>query len=674
MSDLAVQPSLHFKNAAFFKVSFTQWVALIFVCAVLLRLGVAYQIAGSPLFDVLVGDARHFTEWAKRISAGDWFGSEVFFQTPAYPYFLGLIFAGFGDSLWWPRLFQALLGGASCVCLMIAGKRCFGHVAGVAAGIGAAIYAPFVFGDVLLHKPALQTFFLASILCVVAKIDLRTQSAFATVALGVLIALGALVQEHLLLFIPAMLLWILLAPASFKTRSLFAGALVLGAALIFVPVGLRNQAIGGTFLITTSNAGVNFWIGNGTQATGSYVELVPGHGDPRYERSDARQLAQQARGRVLSDAEVTNYWFLRASSFIAENPKKWIDLLVTKLGMVANDREIPDTDALPIYRDESSILDVLAMGFRFGVLLPLALYGALAYRDQWKRHWLLLAIPLGLVIGVVTFFVLGRYRLLLVPFMLLWAGAGVSTLIRQKLDFRMLVIALSLSICAWLPTKLNSQNDRAIGYYSLGLELGEHRRFDEAFAYLKQARRYAPERAEPLFAMAQTANLRKDYLSALGFLKEARLLAPEHPIGRAMFANTLQKQAFSFAERGAVGEAKGVVTRLWLESVSSYSPVAFSRTFLLMAEFESLCGRARDRARAYVEEAMKLGALRNDRAVSSALLASIANAEAQGVQASKFADVALAAAERDPYAMEVILSRSAPVSGVNWCAEVVAAR
>ena len=85
---------------------------LIFAVAFAIRLVHIWQITPSPFFDVLLGDARGYDEWARRLAAGDWIGSEVFYQAPLYPYFLGLLYKIFGRDLLIVRICQAAIGSA----------------------------------------------------------------------------------------------------------------------------------------------------------------------------------------------------------------------------------------------------------------------------------------------------------------------------------------------------------------------------------------------------------------------------------------------------------------------------------------------------------------------------------------------------------------------------------
>ena len=119
-----------------------------------------WQIRRSPFFDVLMGDARGYDEWARRIAGGDWIGTDVFYQAPLYPYFLGVIYALAGHSLLAVRVVQAIIGAGSCV-LARAGRRAACSRRGSASppALVLALYAPAIFFDGLLQKSVLDVFF-----------------------------------------------------------------------------------------------------------------------------------------------------------------------------------------------------------------------------------------------------------------------------------------------------------------------------------------------------------------------------------------------------------------------------------------------------------------------------------------------------------------------------------
>ena len=105
----------------------------IFLLALAVRALHLFQLRASPLLSVHLGDAESYLQWARRIASGDWLGTEVFYQSPLYPYFLGVIHALFGEG--WPVLAtQALLGSLACSLLGLAAWRLFSRSAGIVAG------------------------------------------------------------------------------------------------------------------------------------------------------------------------------------------------------------------------------------------------------------------------------------------------------------------------------------------------------------------------------------------------------------------------------------------------------------------------------------------------------------------------------------------------------------
>lgn len=58
--------------------------------ALALRLISLAELSGTPLFAVLLGDAKQYDALAQRIAGGHWIGTDSFYQTPLYPYLMVL--------------------------------------------------------------------------------------------------------------------------------------------------------------------------------------------------------------------------------------------------------------------------------------------------------------------------------------------------------------------------------------------------------------------------------------------------------------------------------------------------------------------------------------------------------------------------------------------------------
>ncbi len=275
------------------------WFALaIFGVALAVRLVHVWQLRRSPFFSLLMGDSRGYDEWARRIAGGDWFGTEVFYQAPLYPYLLGVIYATAGHHLLLVRVIQAAIGSASCALLALAAARLFSRRAGMVAGLMLALYAPAIFFDGLLQKSVLDVFFVCLALWLISRTEATAESAkhaennvsqrplrSPRLLLYVGLTMGglALTRENALVFIVVILAWIVVnleRRTSNVERLRRAGVFLAGLAVVLVPVAARNAYVGGGFFVTTSQFGPNFYIGNNPAADGTYQSLRFGRGAP----------------------------------------------------------------------------------------------------------------------------------------------------------------------------------------------------------------------------------------------------------------------------------------------------------------------------------------------------------------------------------------------------------
>src|SRR5437764_880657 len=153
---------------------------------------------------------------------------------------------------------------------------------------------------------------------------------------GALLGVLALLRENALLLVPFLLplAWAREGNAAAFLRR--GGALAAGLVLVLLPVALRNGVIeggGGSFLPTTSQGGVNFYIGNNPQADGTYQPIVPGKQIPALERREPVRIAEQAAGRRLTAGEVSRYWLGRSLAWARQEPGAFLRLPVRQLGM-----------------------------------------------------------------------------------------------------------------------------------------------------------------------------------------------------------------------------------------------------------------------------------------------------------------------------------------------------
>jgi hypothetical protein len=502
----------------------TWWVfAAVFAYALAVRLVYTFEIRDLPTLHELVMDAQRYDQLARDVLDHGWRPREAFYQAPLYPYLLAAVYAVSGRSLTAMRLAQALLGAlTAALTALAAGRLCEraagrqGVAAAAIAGTLAALYAPAVFYTPLLLKTVPALFLESAALVLLLPPAGRGLSPARALAAGAALGGAGLLQESLLLLAPAAALYVALAgedgPEAIETpeverprqasrrrpqlgqRAGRALALLAGAALALAPAALLNYAASGEVLLTSSQGGMNFYIGNARGATGTYAALSSGSQVPERQRADAGRLAaafaSRERGRAvapgeLDPAEVSRLFWRETWREIAADPGAWLRLLVRKARLFWNAYELPDAEGFRVYRRESLLLRCDPVVF--GVVAPLAAVGLLALARggrRRRRRALLAALLAGTACAAVAaFFVFGRYRLAALPFLLPLAAAGVLELIavstraraaavgaaaRPALDLALLAAAgLAVNVPCLSPAEVRQQD--AVIEYNLGV-------------------------------------------------------------------------------------------------------------------------------------------------------------------------------------------------------------
>lgn len=470
--------------------------------ALALRLLHVWFLHRSPVFGVLVLDAESYDNWAQRIAGGDWFGSEVFYQAPLYPYILGVTYAVFGHEVLAALIVQAVIGSVACVLTTLAASRFFNaQVAGWIAGLLLAIYPPAIFFDGIIQKATLDGLWISLLLFLLALMLDKPRWIW-MLFIGITLGLFALTRENALALAPIIALWMLTyrptvadrarANWIFATRAISIGVIGLGMSMVLVPVGLRNQSISGEFLITTSQFGPNFYIGNNPSATGVLAPLRKGRDGPRHERIDATLLAQAEAGRELSPAEVSHFWFHKSLDYIRDQPGHWTQLLWRKWMLTWNAAEVTDGESIEVYADYSPAIAPLRPVLHLGLLVPLAVMSALATWNQRRRIWILWAVAIGFAASVAVFYVFARYRYALTPVLCVQIGGGAVAVFHMVRGARWsaliapAVAGIAAAVFANWPL-MRDTNPRATTLNNLGAKLIEQKNFAAGETLLQDA-------------------------------------------------------------------------------------------------------------------------------------------------------------------------------------------
>lgn len=409
------------------------WRLGLVVFGIALTLRILHVVAisrSSPFFAVLPGDLAAYDRWALRILEEGWLGREIFYQDPLYPYFLALFYKMFGRDFFWVCVAQGILGAMTSFIIVLMGARVFNRFTGVAAGLLYSLYGPAIFFDGLLLKVSLSAFLLTLAFYLLLRGNFKNVST-GQFASGFCLGLACLTRANFLLLLPVVLVVLSLGSWVRLPQRLAMGLIFAAGVLAALgPVLVRNYLVGGEFILTTAQAGQNFYIGHNPDASGTYSRLPFVRPDPLYEQEDFRKEAEKRTGRKMTPAEASRYWLQESIAYIRAKPLADLKLTGKKLLLFFSDYEIPDNHNYYFHKRYSGILQNLPLGF--SLLAPFFLPGVLAMLFSRRRGPLLLFfIQATYVVSVVTFFVVSRYRLVALPLFCLSAGYGIFLLQQQ---------------------------------------------------------------------------------------------------------------------------------------------------------------------------------------------------------------------------------------------------
>ncbi len=415
--------------------------------AFLVRAGYAYSLWHNPLLTTSLHDAAYYVEWAKNILTHGWIGDKVFFTEPLYAYLLALFLKLFGDGGTTALLVgQFLLGALLPLPLFILTKRLINRRAAMITGLLAALYGPFLFYEGLLLKTSLEVSLLPwAILLFLAAFRARSERLFfwAGIVLGGL----ALVKGNNIIFLPVIigLVFFLLRESTVRRRAVLAALFSLGVLVCLLPVTIRNFVVGHDIVPTNYSFGLAIYQGSWWGADGSTAEvprfLRP---DPQYEEADAVGMAQAYVGKTLLPSEVSRFWIAKSVEETLSAPLHFVGTVFNKSVLIFNHSEFSDNYQYSFYRSHIPWLWLLPS---FWLVAVFGLSGVwLFFRPVFwavsqgrttqvsgSSGWPESArVFVGLFLSAIAVLLLttvnARYRMPLVPFLLVFSGGSISFL------------------------------------------------------------------------------------------------------------------------------------------------------------------------------------------------------------------------------------------------------
>jgi Flp pilus assembly protein TadD len=283
-------------------------------------------------------------------------------------------------------------------------------------------------------------------------------------------------------------------------RVAWAFALVLlGVAVVVAPVTVRNYAVGGDFVPIASQGGINFYIGNNPESDGASA-VMPVLGEA-WQNEDAVRIAETNEGRKLRPSEVSGFWYRAGREFVLTNPGAAARLYLRKFVLFWDSFELANNKDI-YYFGNMSFLFRWTRWLGFGLVAPLALLGAIAVARRNPPAVLLVLFVLAYMAGLLLFFVNSRFRLPVLPVLILFAAAGVFHVVdavrgkRIRALFVAAVVLLASGLFVGYDFYDTHVGDRAQTHMTLGRAEASRGDHESAVAEYRRAVEISPNYAK----------------------------------------------------------------------------------------------------------------------------------------------------------------------------------
>jgi Flp pilus assembly protein TadD len=311
------------------------------------------------------------------------------------------------------------------------------------------------------------------------------------------------------------------------------------------PVAAVSYRVVQRISILPYSGGINFYIGNNP----NYKQTATSR--PGLEWLEIANLPKHAG---LEDRhEAQRFFYKKTFDYIVTQPMSFLNGLGYKTAQFFNSREMPRNLDIYLFRKWAWLLwagvwKAGGFGFPFGVLLPLAVVGAV----YWRRSvpgpvWLFMIFyPLSLILVFVT----SRYRMPVVPVMSVLAAAGCTAICRIFQQSRwsgLAVVAVFIFAVGWAGAATGPFYEEQLDYepelyYELGGSLYEYGRTEESIEAHSKAIELKSDYFKALHNLGSILTLQGRFKESIKYYRDALKVKDDDISTHNNLAVALQKQ------------------------------------------------------------------------------------------------------------------------------------
>lgn len=432
------------KIAAFIRAHFAGLLIVILVVGIAARFAALLAFKDTPYFDFLMMDERIYHDWAVKIISGTYTPAAAYEFPPLPAYITALVYKLFSPDPLYIRYLNIAFGTATCLFIGLTGKELDAEATALLAALIAALYKPFILYSAVPLKTALSVF-LCSVVVYLTALFSNRPTWFQSFLLGLFTALALNVRGNYLAFIPILAAAVVLVywkkRRSVKRLCIGIALYASGLCVVVAPFAIRNHAVTGDWVLSTTQAGFNFYLGNNLANAEHYSRPVSfAASSPILQGVQFTIEASRRSGKTLTAGEASWFWTKQVFQQAVRKPSMFMCKLVGKALAGVNRHEACDHYSIPFL---STFMPYFKLPFfSFLLIMPLGFAGMLIETLRSKKGGWLATLCAGYFLTLVLFFTNGRYRIPLLTILIPFAALTIyrcAIAIRQH-DFKLLFL------------------------------------------------------------------------------------------------------------------------------------------------------------------------------------------------------------------------------------------
>jgi 4-amino-4-deoxy-L-arabinose transferase-like glycosyltransferase len=405
-----------------------KFLGLVFGVALTLRL---IPVLLTRDLGIALDDMFQYDALAESIRLGrgyTWYGGiPTAARAPAYPLFLAGVYSAFGHRFVAARTAQAVIASFVPVVVYALGIRLFDRPVARTGSLLMAFYPIF-----LVYPLALVTenlFFLLVPLVILCLLEAVATSrtryyVLAGLVLGVCILTRSVLAGFVLLILP----WVWRSSAGTRHAVKNSAAIIAAVAILTVPWSIRNSALYRQFVFVESSLGFNFYLGYHPEGTGTF--------DSAIAVDFLEEVGAFDKPDLETEMQVHNLGMEKGLQFVRQNPGRAAWLALSKLShFLRLDKRAPlyfySNNFLGEVAPPVLLFALLVICLPWVVVLLLAVMG-MSFSTV-ARETVLIYLLSAYLVGVhMLIMAEPRFHLVLVPFLAVFAAHGGRELARVK--------------------------------------------------------------------------------------------------------------------------------------------------------------------------------------------------------------------------------------------------